>query len=304
LILEGTILIYNEKNWCNETTMLIPIETIEMSECSRFYRDLVILAIVVPVIATTIGLFGYFFALRSEDELEGTFIILLGTIFLVTILLEIGLLFGLVMNFLFTKKTICLETGISGVKIEFWKKRKTAKKIEDLLRQIKEQQALVKETQEHHLEDVCEIIDVNQIPSLFLKSCLFCIPAVITEKPFLLLLALIPTVLYTWNNVIKLRRHPTQFRSALKSYKRKDWQKAIEHLKNLLESSPKYIPAMFMLAETYVRAEQFDEAISITAQIPEEYLDERNTLHTQIWKFKRVHLRRKEDNLRDDKQGF
>jgi tetratricopeptide (TPR) repeat protein len=303
LKLEGTVLIFNEKHWCYETTLLIPIETIETSELSRFYKDLVILAIAVPIIAITIGLFGYFFALRSEDELEGILIILFGTVLLVTILFEIGLLFGFIMNFLFTKKTICLTTNNNAVEIEFWKKRKTAKRIDDLLCQIKEQQALVKGNQVHQFEDVFEISDINQIPSLFLKSCFFCVPAVIIEKPFLLFLAIIPTVLYIWNNVIQLRRHPKQFRSALKSYRRKDWQKAIEHLKNLLEYSPEYIPAIFMLAETYVRDEQFDKAISLTSQIPEEYLDERNTLHTQIWKFKRVHLRRKEDNLRDDKQG-
>jgi tetratricopeptide (TPR) repeat protein len=301
LKLEGTVLIFNEKHWCYETTLLIPIETIETSELSRFYKDLAILAIAVPIIATTIGLFGYFFALRGEDELRGTLIILFGTILLVTILLEIVLLFGLMMNFLFTKKTICLTTTNNTVEIEFWKQRKIVEKIDDLIRQIKEQQALLKENQVHQSEDVFEISDINQIPSLFLKSCFFCIPALIIEKPLLLLLALIPSALYIWRNVIKLRQHPKEFRQALASYKRKDWERAIKYLKNLLEYSPENIPAMSMLAETYVRAEQFDKAISITAQISEEYLDERNALHLQIWKFKRIHLRRKEDNLGNDK---
>lgn len=299
--LEGSVLIYNEKHWCYETTLLIPIETLEMSELSRFYKDLATLAIAVPIIAVIIGLFGYFFALRSQDDIGGTLIILFGTVLLVTILLEIGLLFGLLMNFLFTKKTICLSTGSSGVMIEFWKQRKNTERIDDLLNLIKEQQTLVKETQAHQTEDVFEISDINQIPRLFMISCFFCLPAVILTKYSLLFLALSPTALYIWNNVIKLRRHPKQFRQALASYKRKDWERTIEYLKNLLEYSPKYIPAMFMLAETYVRAEQFDEGISITAQIPEEYLDERNVLHMQIWKFKRIHLRRKEDNLSNDK---
>jgi tetratricopeptide (TPR) repeat protein len=177
-------------------------------------------------------------------------------------------------------------------------------RIDDLLHQIKEQQALVKETQTHHSEDIYEISDVNQMRRLIPISYLFCLPAVILQKPFLLLLALIPMALYIWNNVIKLRQHPKEFRQALASYQRKDWETAIEHLKKLLEYSPEYIPAMFMLAETYVRAEQFDKAISITAQIPEEYLDERNSLHLKIWKFKRVHLRRKEGKHRNDKCEF
>ena len=126
MTLEGSVLIYNEKHWCNETTLLIPIETIETTELSRFYKDLAILAIAVPIIATTIGLYWYFFVLKGEGESGGTFIILFGTILLVTILLEIGLLFGLVMNFLFTKKTICLSAGSSGVMIEFWKQRRNA----------------------------------------------------------------------------------------------------------------------------------------------------------------------------------
>ncbi len=300
LKLEGTVLIYNEKHWCYETTLLIPVETIETSECSRFYKDLAILALVVPIIATAIGLFGYFYALRGKDELGGTLIILFGTIFLVTILLEIGLLFGLIMNFLFTKKTIRLTTTNNSVNIEFWKERKIAKRIDDLLQKVKEQQALLKETQAHNSEDIYEISDTNQRRRLIPISCLFCLPAVILKKPFLLLLALIPIVLYIWRNVIKLRQHPKEFRHAIVRYKHKDWQGTIEHLKNLLEYSPEYIPAMFMLAATYVRSEQFDEAINITAQIPEEYLDERNDLHTTIWKFKRINLRRKENNLGND----
>ncbi len=301
--LEGTILIYNEKHWCYETTLLIPIETIEISERSRFYRDLAILAIAVPIIATIFGFFMYLFVLRGEDELGGTLTILFWTALVVIILLEIGLLFGLLMNFLFTKKTICLTTSNSGVEIEFWKERKNVKRIDDLLQQIKVQQALIKETQTHHSQDVYEISDSNQIPRLLSISCFFCIPAVMLNKPLLLLLVLIPIALYIWRNVIKLRQHPKEFRQAFASYKRKDWQGTIEHLKNLLEYSPEYTPAMFMLAQTYIRSEQFDEAINITAQIPEEYLDERNDLHLYIWKLKRVHLRRK-DNIRNDKQEF
>ena len=302
--LEGTVLIYYEKHWCYETTLLIPVETIEMSECSRFYRDLVILSIVVPIIAIIFSIVLYFFVLKGEDELEGTLTILFGTTLLVIILLELGLLVGLLMNFLFTKQTICLTTGRSGVEIEFWKERKTAQRIDDFLGQIKKQQALVEETQARHSEDVFEISDVNQIRRLIPISCLLCMPSLIIKNSFLLLLALIPTALYIWNNVIKLRRHPKEFRQAIASYKRKDWQGAIDHLKNLLEHLPEYIPAMFMLVETYVRAEQFDKAIDITTQIPEKYLDESNTLHLQIWKLKRVHLRRREHNLRTDEQEF
>jgi hypothetical protein len=247
LKLEGTVLIYNEKHWCYETTLLIPVETIETSECSRFYKDLVILAIVVPVIAILLGLFMYLSELRGDDDFGEILIIL-----------------------------------------------------DDLLNKIKEQQNLVKETQIYLSEDVYEISDLKQVPRLFLTSCLFCIPAVVLEKPSLLFLALIPIALYIWRNVIKLRQHPKKFRQALARYKHKDWKGTIEHLKNLLEHSPEYIPAMFMLAETYVRSEQFNEAINITAQIPEEYLDERNDLHLTIWKFKRIYLRRKENNLGDN----
>ena len=300
LKLEGTVLIYNEKHWCYETTLLIPVETIETSECSRFYKDLVILAIVVPVIAILLGLFMYLSELRGDDDFGEILIILFWTILLVTIIFEIGLLFALIMNFLFPKKTICLTTTSNAVNIEFWKERKTAKRIDDLLNKIKEQQNLVKETQIYHSEDVYEISDLKQVPRLFLTSCLFCIPAVVLEKPSLLFLALIPIALYIWRNVIKLRQHPKKFRQALARYKHKDWKGTIKHLKNLLEHSPEYIPAMFMLAETYVRSEQFNEAINITAQIPEEYLDERNDLHLTIWKFKRIYLRRKENNLGDN----
>jgi len=96
---------------------------------------------------------------------------------------------------------------------------------------------------------------------------------------------------------------PKEFRQAVARFRRKDWEGAINHLKSLLERLPDYVPATLFLVETYVRAQMFDEALIAADQIPKEYMDDTNAIHLGIWKWKRIHIRRKELTMGVDEQG-
>ena len=292
LKLEGTLLIYNHKDWCFDSTLLIPVESVQISEHSRFYRDMAILAVVLPLIMIIITVLLSVYALYEGGIDKESLIILIATSVLVTLLLELGLLFALLTNFLFTKKSVCLTAGRGDIHIEFWKTRKISKQIEDFERRIEEKQAQVQESFVCPSKEVFEICHVNRIRRLFLISCAFCAPAVLFNKPVLLVLGLLPIGWYFWKATWLMSR-PKEFRKAVARFRRKDWEGAINHLKSLLEHLPEYVPAMLFLVETYVRAEMFDDALVAADQIPKEYLNDNNAIHLEIWKWKRIHMRRR-----------
>ena len=293
LKLEGTILVCRHKNWCLESTLLIPVESVRMSEHPRFYWDMVVLAVVVPLITIVFGVSASVYCFYKEGMDNRALIIIFATAMLVTLLLELGLLFALLTNFLFTKKSVCITAGRGDIYIEFWKTRKITKRLDDLERQIKEKQALLQESLVNHSEEVFEILQVNRISRLFIISCAFCIPAIFFQKPVLLVLGLLPIGWYFWKATWLMSR-PKEFRKAVARFRHKDWEGAISHLKSLLERFPDYVPAMLFLVETYIRAEMFDEGLSIADQIPKEYLDDGSEIQLEIWKWKRIHMRRKE----------
>jgi len=293
LKLEGTLLIYRRKNWCFESTLLIPVESVRISEHPRFYRDMAVLAVVIPLVTVVLAVSASVYAFYKRGMDEGALIIIIATAMLVTLLLEAGLLFSLLTNFLFTKKSLCLTAGSGDIHIEFWKTRKITKRWDDFEHQIKEKQSQVQESFVRPSEEVFEIRHVNRIRRLFLISCAFCAPSVLFNKPVLLVLGLVPIGWYFWKATLLMGR-PKEFRKAVARFRRRDWEGAINHLKSLLERLPEYVPAMLFLVETYVRAEMFDDALNLADRIPKEYLDDGNKIQLEIWKWKRIHMRRRE----------
>lgn len=299
LKLQGTVLIYNEKNWFHESTLLLPVESVCISELARFYRDLIIWALLIPLITTLLVITLWVFVGRSEGIAKELVPVLVAAAVVVTLVLECGLLIALLMQFLFTKKSVCLTIESCGLKIEFWKERKIQEQIDAFLEKIREQQTELNGSLAPPSEDVFKITDVSHIRRLIPQVCLFCIPSVVLEMPALLLLGLAPIGWYLYQ-VIQLRTHPKQFRQAVVAYRRKNWEVAIGALKDMLRHYPEYIPAMLLLVEIYVRTERFDEALETATRFPEEYLNQRNAMYSEIWKWKRIHLRRMEPVSRAD----
>jgi len=117
---------------------------------------------------------------------------------------------------------------------------------------------------------------------------------VITRKLSLTYLILLPIVWFLYHK-IKFKRQPEEYRKALKSCYIKEWDEAINFLKNLQRRLPEYLPAYTLLANVYTRANRFDEALEVASQLPDEYIDVAQDIQTNVWLFKRIYERRKDN---------
>ena len=292
LKLEGTVLILNQKSWASESKIMIPVESISISEHPRFYKDLLTVALVIILLPIIVITFMYFSGEVNFNEIKTDFLIpLIGVI----VLLEFFMLLALVFNFLFTKKSIVLAIATTNFKIEFWKKRINTKRIDSFLEQLKQKQLQVESGGENKTGRVFEIRNVNPKGILCVRCFLFCIPALIFEKLILFPLVLIPIAQYLKSS-LQLMKQPKEFRQALKNFRRKKWDEAIELLLHLHEQFPDYAPAMFLLLDTYIHAERFDDALTFSNEIPENYLPDSNALNLNLWQWKRMHKRRTESD--------
>ena len=143
LRVEGSVLVYIRKTWAFESTLLIPIESVRMSEYPRFHKDLSVLAFLIPVI--TIALVLVLGAVVSNEKglTREELIVVFATAIFVIVLLELWLLLGWLMSFLFTKNSICLTFGDGNIQIEFWKTRKVARLIDTFKEAIRERQTRI-----------------------------------------------------------------------------------------------------------------------------------------------------------------
>jgi hypothetical protein len=305
LILEGTVLIYKQKRWFSESKMMIPIESICISEHPRFYKDLLTLSLLIPVLVLIVVIIMKFTGEPLITYVGEIWYILIGGM----VFFEFLMLFAFVFNFLFTKKSVCLSysdtiqdvdidsegTFENVFKIEFWKKRKDAELIDSFLEQLKRKQLQMEDFRGTRSGHIFGIRNVNPRGILFGRCLFFSLPAVIFLKYNLIFLVFIPIALHLYS-VLKLMKQPKEFRQALKYFKRKKWDEAIELLLHLREQIPDYAPAMFLLLDTYIHAERFDEALSFSSEIPESYIQDSNALNMQLWQWKRMHNRRTENN--------
>ena len=287
LRLEGTILIYNQKNWASESKLMIPIELIYISEHPRFYKNLLTIALIILVFPIIMIIITLFYEGIKSSEVEELIFAAIG----VTLLLELGLAIPLIFNFLFAKKTVRLSVADSGFFVEFWKIRTHIKRINSFIEKLQQKQQQLEEDIYHRPGKPFEIRKVNPKVVLFFRCILFCLPSVIFQKLFFLPLALIPIAQYMriWFQIIK---QPKEFRLALNYFRRKQWDEAIELLMNLHKQYPDYAPAMFLLLDTYIHAERFDDALTFSNEIPQNYLRDSNALNLHLWQLKRMNMRR------------
>lgn len=299
LSLEGTILIFHEEKGYRrfiQSDLQIPVELISVYEISRFrggYLIMSLLSLLVPLLTAGI-LYGIVFdAMKVDNES------IYGGLFVVTML--IILLTGFIVfwvfliKFFIKRKTVRLVIAPDGVIIEFWKEQKNLTKIDELLSQIAQRKALVEETLLQPAKKIVGFFEErSMLPKFFFLIYLFSLPAVITRKLSLTYLILLPIVWLLYHK-IKFKRQPEEYRKALKSCYNKEWDEAINFLKNLQRRLPEYLPAYTLLANVYTRANRFDEALEVASQLPDEYIDLAQDIQTNVWLFKRIYERRKDN---------
>jgi len=295
LELEGTVLIYNAKTWVRETSLWIPVELISISENIRFRASRLIaslLSLLIPVLTGAI-LHGIFFDLADIDS-EYRFGATIITILFIILLMGFVSFVVLLTRFFFRVKTICMTITPESSVIEFWKEKKNAREISDFVNQIRERQKSIHELFNYTAKHVAKFSDIRPIRRLICLIFLFSVPALIIEKFILLLLCVIPFAWFVYN-LAQEKLRPKEYRQALRYYKKRRWQDAIYVLRELQGRLPQYMPGYLLLANVYVRTNEFDEAIRTASQLPDEYQDISQDLHNEIWKVKRLYQRRKED---------
>jgi len=299
LSLEGTILIFHEQKGYRrfiQSELQIPVELISVYEISRFkgsYLIMSLLSLSVPLLTTAI-LYGIVFDVMKVDY-ESIY----GDLFAVTMLLI--LLTGFIMflvfliKFFMKRKTVRLVIAPDGIIIEFWKESKNSREIDELLIQIDQRKTIVKENFTQPAKEFLGFVEErSNLPKFFFLTWLFSLPAVITRKLSLTYLMLLPVVWLLYKE-ITFKRQPKEYREALKSYFNKEWEKSIHLLKNLQKRLPTYIPAYILLVSVYTRTHRFDEALEVTSKLPDEYLNVAQDIQKDVWLFKRMFERRKEN---------
>lgn len=299
LSLEGTILIFHEQKGYRrfiQSELQIPVELISVYEISRFkgsYLIMSLLSLSVPLLTTAI-LYGIVFDMMKVDN-ESIY----GDLFAVTtlILFLLGLVMFLVflIKFIIKRKTVCLVIAPNGITIEFWKESKNSREVDELLNQIDQRKAIVEENLTRPAKKIVGFVDErSNLPKFIFLTWLFSLPAVITRKLSLTYLILLPIVWLLYKE-ITFKRQPKEYREALKSYFNKEWEKSIHLLKNLQKRLPTYIPAYILLVSVYTRTHRFDEALEVTSKLPDEYLNVAQDIQKDVWLFKRMFERRKEN---------
>jgi len=299
LSLEGTVLIFHEKKGFRgyiQSELQIPLELISVHERLRFKGSYLISSLLFLLAPLLIGgiLYGIIFGSTEVDDesiYKDIFLILM----LVLLLVGFIMFWVFLIKFLIKRKTVYLIIAPDRITIEFWKESKSSTNIDEFLSQIEQRKAIIEESLMQPAEKIVGFIDERSLLPKFICLIYLCsLPAIITEKLSLTYLILLPIVWLLYHK-IKFKRQPEEYRKALKSCYNKEWDEAINFLKNLQRRLPEYLPAYTLLANVYTRANRFDEALKAASELPDEYIDVVQDIQTNVWLFKRIYERRKDN---------
>lgn len=302
LSLEGTILIFHEEKGYKrsvQSELQIPLELISVYERSRLkgsYLIAALLSLLAPMLVGGIsyGIMSQTIGVDDSSIYAGVSAVSMLALHLIGFVLFLIFL----IKFLVKRKTVCLVISPEGRIIEFWKGHKYSAEVDELLMQIERRKNIIEETLLQPAKRVIGYFEAQSIlPKFLALICFFSLPAVVTRKLSLTCLLLLPVAWFLYRK-IELSRQPKEYRKALKSYFNKEWDKAINLLKNLQMRIPEYLPAYILLVKVYIRAGRFDEALEVASGLPNEYIDIAQDIQTDIWLHKRIYERRK-DNLEE-----
>lgn len=293
LYLDHTVLVFRQRQAGVERTLYIPVELVSISERRRFRGKRLITALL--LLASPLVVFGTLSLIMAllhvpKDSKANQVII-----FAMPFLLLVGLLFFCLFltKFFFRARTFFLTITSPSMSFEFWKEKKYADQIDSLIKQIEKSQANLTESTAQPIKSALTFVDQHTIIWKALAfTWLSLMPALLTEIPILLLLVIVPFVWLTYKEVQYIKQ-PREYKQALKFYLKKDWHGALDALDLLRQRQPDYVPAIVLMANTYIRLNDFDRALQVTSQLPDERLDLSRDLQTRIWDFQRLYERLK-----------
>lgn len=292
LILEGTILIYNERRWASKGNLQIPVELISVSENSRFDGGRLIMALlclVMPLLLVAIFAGIMYSPGLDRENTSSQFLPLFYGLPLIIGFISFCIMF---IRFFFKQKTVMLTIAPTGTVIEFWQEPKLSGMIGEFLKQLKERQNEVVERIPFPAKQAVGASNEHPIRKLCILVFLFCLPALMTEIPQLLFLGLLPIARYFYT-LLQRRAQPREYRQALASYERKRWEEAETTLRLLLKRIPDHASSLVLLTDICILNNRFDEALKFISRLSSEYEETTRNMQETIWRFKRIYERRK-----------
>jgi hypothetical protein len=300
--LEGTILLFDQRQAAVDSEFLIPVELVSVSAGLRFESRRLIAAVLClfgPVllgIAAILLLFGSLSIRTSNSTAVGVLALVLFGMPLA------GLVAFLILfvRFFFRVKTVRLDirpegSGSdqpAGMTIEFYKRRRQEAEIDNFIEQIRARQGLVGESLMAPVHRPAGFQKEHSIiPRLAALLYLASLPALVTGRLPLLLL---PVAVLAWfaYRQVQFERQPREYRQALRHYLRGDYEETIDVLERLRRRLPEYLPTYFCLAEACVRGGRFEEAFQVASCLASDYPDVARRMEADIWLFKRIDQRR------------
>lgn len=295
--LEGTILLFGQRRAATDSEMQIPVEQVTISEGRRFEGKRLIEALL--CLLSSLVLVGVFYGLASrfmDMERPNTVAAVVVLLLLLTLFVAGCIGFGVfLVMFLCKVKTVRLQVVPSGTAIEFYKHGRQAAEIDDFLGRLRQRQGLVDEPLASLVRRPMGFTTEHSVlPKLAASLYLSVLPAVVMQRPTLLVLAL-PVLAWFGYRQVQYQRQPREFRQAVRSYLHGDFEIAIDALQRLQRRLADYVPAHFLLAEVFTRAGRFDEALDVASYLAGDYPDLAQQMQSDIWLFKRIHQRRHTD---------
>lgn len=300
LSLEGTILVFHQEKGYRRSIrseLQIPLELVSVYERFRFrgrYLIVSLLSLLAPLLVGALS-YGIFHGTIEVDD-RSIYSVVIVIAWLVLILVGFVLFLVFLIRFVIKRKTVCLVMAPEGMMIEFWKERKS--EVDELLKQIEFRKGFLEKTLDKPAGKIVGFSEEHSIlPRFFSLFYLSSLPALITEKLSLTCLMLLPVAWFLYRKM-EFFKQPKEYRRAVRNYFDGEWNKAIDLLRSLRARIPEYLPACLLLVKVYTRANRFDEALEAAAELPDEYVDMAQDIQTDIWLFRRIYERRK-DNPRE-----
>ena len=292
--LEGTILLFGQRQGATDSELQIPVELVTIAEGRRFKGARLIaavLSLLVPLVLCVM-LFMLFFHSALIAKVGNSTQWVPAIMLLAMPIAGLITFFVLLVMFFFRVKTVRLRIEPSGTSIEFYRHRRQAGEIDQFVEQIRQRQALVSESLAGAAKRPVGFVKEHSVlPKLTAFLWIAAMPALITEQPLLLILPLGVLGWFAYRQ-IQYQRQPWEYRQAIRSYLRGDFDRAIDALQSLRQRLADYVPAYFLLAEVFTRTGRFEEALDMASYLSGDYPDLARQMQNDIWLFKRIHQRR------------
>lgn len=266
LCLQGTILSYRERSWSEESILDIPIELVAIEEpkpsnFSHLIAGLLSL-LFLPLIG---GLVVVLLSLFSGHVSETTISVCVGTSITAGFFLSMFLL----SKYYILQIRLIIRIAPNNATICFGLEKKRESELRELMEEIARRKALVSETISYPMQIAARDTIYRPWRRMIVQTFVFLCPTLMTEIPWLLLAGVIPIGLCIYSELLGIK-DPPALRKAMRYYRKREWAKARDAIKALIDSNPECKLAKPLLVEFLMRLEDFNEAESALARFQNE----------------------------------